>query len=114
MTDGLHAVYRMNAELHPGVRGSLVCAYEDSVVRLMYGALGSSIEGGKATQGLADLADWQASFASAVAPSVLREFFYAGDRHGSIETVPLADTPGLAEFLTAQLDGSASWMSVRP
>jgi hypothetical protein len=113
-TDGFHSVERLNAEMHPGLRGSLICAYDDSVVRLLYGALGSAIEGGVEAQGLADLADWKASFASAVEPTALREFYYFGDRHGAIEIFPLADTPGLAEFLTAQLDGSANWTSVRP
>jgi hypothetical protein len=45
---------------------------------------------------------------------VLREFYYPGARHGAIETIPLWQTPGLAEFLTAQMNGSPSWASVRP
>lgn len=112
-SEGLHAVYREQVELHPGVRSSLICAYEDSVVRLLYGALGSPIELGAATQGLLDFAGWRDEIAGDVEPSLLREFYYPGDRHGATE-LPFADTPGLLEFLTAQISGDPSWTSVRP
>ncbi len=59
--------------------------------------------------GLHDLSDWIASYQGEVAPSVQRELYYPGDRHGATVVAPLADTPGLTEFLTEQLDGSASW-----
>jgi hypothetical protein len=114
MIEGLHAVYQEQAALHPGVRSSLLCAYEDSVVRLLYGALGSPIEFGACEDGLRDLGDWRDQIAPEVDPSLLREFYYFGDRHGATEGIPLADSPGLAEFLTAQLGGDPNWTSVRP
>src|SRR5690606_21311316 len=39
LEEGFHDLYRVNATLHPGLRASLVCTYEDSVVRLLYGVL---------------------------------------------------------------------------
>jgi hypothetical protein len=114
MTEGSHFQYRKQAELHPGLRSALICSYDDAIVRVMYHALQSPIEGGLAKQGLLDLASWRTSVASNVAPSVLREFYYEGSRHGATETVPLSQTPGLAEFLTAQMNGSPNWTSVRP
>jgi len=113
-SEGLHAVYDAQAALHPGVRSSLLCAYDDSVVRLLYGALGSPIELGACEDGLRDLGDWRDQIAPDVDPSLLREFYYFGDRHGATEGIPLADSPGLAEFLTAQITGAPNWTSVRP
>ena len=113
ITDGMHMGYRRIAELHPGMRSSLICAYNDQTVRAMYAALLSPVELGALQAGLGDLADWRASVNEAIAPGVLREFFYAGDRHGAIEYEHLSDTPGLAAFLAAQLSGSKSWSSVR-
>ena len=114
LTEGSHYADRKQAELHPGMRSAHVCAYDDFIVRVMYQALLSPIEGGLAKQGLVDLANWRTSIAPNVAPSVLREFYYEGARHGAIETIPLSQTPGLAEFLTAQKNGSPTWASVRP
>lgn len=114
VSEGYHTVYRTQVELHPGVRSSLLCSYEDSVVRLLYGALGSPIEFGACDAGLRDLGDWRDEIAAEVAPGVLREFYYFGDRHGATEGVPLAQSPGLAEFLSAQLTGAPDWSSVRP
>jgi hypothetical protein len=114
LSDGLHEVYRRQAELHPGMRGALVCSYEDSVVRLMYAALLSPIEGGDLAEGLVDLAHLRDDAADAVSPSLLREFYYDGDRHGATSQLPLGDTPGLAEFLTIQIEGEGEWTSVRP
>jgi hypothetical protein len=113
VTDGMHMGYRKIAQLHPGIRSSLICAYNDQTVRLMYGALGSPVELGLLQTGLGDLADWRASVDPAIAPSVLHEFYYASDRHGAIEYEHLSDTPGLADFLSAQLSGARSWTSVR-
>jgi hypothetical protein len=114
VTEGYHTVYRTQIELHPGVRSSLLCSYNDSVVRLLYGALGSPIELGACEAGLRDLGDWRDQIAADVDPSLLREFYYFGERHGATENIPLADSPGLAEFLTAQLTADPNWTSVRP
>ncbi len=113
-SEGYHTLYSTQVALHPGVRSSLLCSYNDSVVRLLYGVLGSPIELGACENGLRDLGMWRDEVAPEVAPALLREFFYPGDRHGATEGVPLAETPGLAEFLTAQLSDDPSWTSVRP
>ncbi|HVH46573.1 MAG TPA: pectin acetylesterase-family hydrolase [Labilithrix sp.] len=112
-TEGFHDIYRRMAELHPGQRGSLISSYDDHVVRLLYGALGSGVEFGRLREGLLDLATWEDGFQTKVAPSTLRQFYYGGDRHGAIEIYPLSDTPGLVPFLKEQL-GAGTWKSVRP
>lgn len=112
LTDGLHLGNRRLAERHPGLRSSLVCATSDVVVFGLYALLNrgtSSLE-----DGLFDLGDWIASYQEEVAPTRQREFFYPGDRHGAMVVAPLAATPGLAEFLQAQLDDDPAWTSVRP
>jgi hypothetical protein len=113
-TEGYHEVYRRAAELHPGMRSSILCSYGDSVVQLLYGALGTPIVGDREKEGLLDLAEFRSSTEASVAPSAFREFFYEGTRHGATSQVPLSGTPGLAEFLTAQLEGEEGWTSVRP
>jgi hypothetical protein len=113
-TLGANDIYAAAAQLHPGVRSSLVCAYSDQTVRLIYAALLSPVELGALESGLRDLSAWRGSVDPGVAPSALRELFYVSDRHGAIEYEPLSATPGLADFLAAQLDGSATWASVVP
>lgn len=110
-TEGLHAIYREQAALHPGVRSALICAYNDSVVRLLYTALFSPVELGALELGLRELAKWREE--AEVGPSLLREFYYFSDRHGALE-LPFDQTPGLLEFLTAQIEGSPDWASVIP
>ena len=100
---GMHLGYQRIAELHSDVRSSIICANNDQTVRFMYGALGSPVELGALSAGLTDLANWRAT----IAQGTQREFFYASDRHGAIEYEHLSDTPGLADFLTAQLSGAA-------
>lgn len=110
LTDGLHLAQRKIAELHPGVRSSLVCATSDVVVFGLYALMNggtSSLE-----EGLLDLASWTASYQDEVAPSRQREFYYPGDRHGAMVVAPLAATPGLAGFLQGQLDNDPDWSSV--
>ena len=111
-TEGLHAVHRVLAQLHPGMRSSVVCAYSDSVVTALYALLNGGSAQLKA--GLLDLSDWTGGYQDEVEPSVQREFFYASSRHGATVVAPLSSTPGLSEFLCDQLDGSASWSTVRP
>jgi len=111
-TEGLHAVHHTLAQLHPGMRSSVVCAYSDAVVTALYTLLnGGSVQ---LKAGLLDFADWTDSYQDSVAPSAEREFYYAGGRHGATVIAPLSDTPGLAAFLSAQLDGSSTWTTVRP
>lgn len=112
LTGGLHLGQRRLAELHPGMRSSVVCATSDVVVFGLYALL----NGGTSSlqDGLFDLSDWIASYQDDVGPSRQRELFYDGDRHGATVVAPLAATPGLAEFLRAQLDDDPAWASVRP
>jgi len=112
--EGYHAAYGTSLRLHPATRASLVCAYADSTVRILYAALLSSVENGRLEAGLEDFAAALDATAASYAPSEQRTFFYAGSRHGATETVPLSATPGLATFLSDQLDGEAAWESVRP
>lgn len=113
LEEGFHEAYRVNAELHRGVRASLVCSGEDSVVRLLYGVLnGETLSGAEMTAGLIDVADWADGFAAAVDPSRFEVFYYGGERHGALNVAALSATPGLSEFLAAQL-GTGAWDSVR-
>jgi hypothetical protein len=114
LTVGYHDIYRVNALRHPGLRASLVCTYEDSVVRLLYGVLnGGAFTRSQMREGLHDLADWSDTTAPSVGPSQFEVFYYEGERHGALNVDALSATPGLAGFLDAQLGGGA-WDSVRP
>ena len=112
LTTGFHDLYRVNGELHPGLRSSLICSYDDSVVRLLYGVLNRGVFGStQMRQGLDDLADWGEATLGTTSPH--RVFFYGGARHGALNVDALAATPGLAAFLEGQL-GTGDWPSVRP
>jgi hypothetical protein len=64
-------------------------------------------------QGLDDLHVWTQSIAASVQPSVHRVFYYNSNRHGALNVAALSGTPGLADFLSAQL-GNGAWDSVQP
>lgn len=114
LTTGFHDIYRINADLHAGMRASLVCSYEDSVVRVLYGVLNQSpLDGSQMRAGLHDLADWSTEIAPTILPSRFEVFYFGGERHGALNVDALSATPGLASFLAAQL-GAGSWESVRP
>ena len=111
-TEGLHTGARALAELHPGLRSSIICATSDVVVFGLYALLNgdtSSLE-----DGLLDLTGWVASYQNDVAPSRQRHFLYEGDRHGAMVVAPLSATPGLASFLDEQLRGDPAWSTVLP
>lgn len=111
LTDGFHELYRVNAQLHPGLRSSLVCTLEDDVVRLLYDLLNTEkYDGARLKAGLNDLADWKATLPDEISHRV---FLYEGTRHGALNVAALSATPGLAEFLAAQL-GDGEWTNVRP
>ena len=74
---------------------------------------GMAFDGSRMEAGLRDLSEWTASFQESVAPSTQREFLYPGARHGALVVAPLGATPGLTEFLTAQLDESPTWVTVQ-
>jgi hypothetical protein len=113
LTEGFHDIYRVNAQLHPGLRSSLISTYDDSVVRLLYSVLDKASFGStQMHDGLVDLADWLEATLPPGGPSQHRVFYYAGSRHGTLHVEPLSNTPGLVPFLDAQL-GSGTWTSVR-
>lgn len=110
---GYHTIHETLAKLHPGLRSSVVCAYNDGVATPLYQLLDAEpFDGSKLEAGLRDLADWTDGFQTNVAPSVQHEFFYPSARHGALVVAPLSATPGLTEFLTAQLGDSAAWTTV--
>ena len=90
-----------------------MCAYADSVVRLLYSVMNGGFNATEMRMGLVDLGDWTETYESEILPGVHRTFYYEGERHGALNVDALAATPGLAEFLDAQL-GSGEWNSVRP
>jgi hypothetical protein len=111
-TEGLHTGTRTLAELHPGLRSSIICATSDVVVFGLYALLnGDTIS---LEEGLLDLSDWVASYQDEVAPSRHRDFLYGGDRHGAMIIGPLSATPGLAAFLGQQVRGDPAWSNVGP
>jgi hypothetical protein len=59
---------------------------------------------GRFKRGLLDLA---------TANPQLRAPHHPGDRHGALP-YPLADSPGLVDFLNAQLSGDPGWHSIIP
>jgi hypothetical protein len=104
-------VYQRLAELHPGMRSSIICAYQDGIVTNLYRLLNydlNVLDNDKLHRGLVDLHETL----TAAMPGH-RDFFYASDRHGAL-VLPYGDTPGLLPFLTAQLDGDPDWASVVP
>lgn len=117
---GLHrAILRWQLEF-PGMRGSLVSSYRDTTVTLLHGLKTSSLswlQPNRLEQGLKSFADFCEAHGEEVSPSRFQVFYYGPPderRHGALTTGALARTPGLAEFLRAQLEGDASWQSVRP
>lgn len=113
LKDGFHELYRFNALKHPGLRSSLICSYEDDVVRLLYGVLNGGFSSAQLREGLGDLADYSEQGQGELAPSTHRVFYYEGERHGALNVDALSATPGLTEFLEGQL-GEGQWESVRP
>ncbi len=110
--EGFHEMYRANLERVPGLRSSLLCAYEDSVVVTLFTLLNrNSFNAARLRASLVDLADWAATLD--VPGSTHRTLYFEGTRHAALNE-PLATTPGLVEFLRAQLDASSTWTDVRP
>lgn len=115
-TEGYHVVLEAVAELHPGMRASIISSYADNVATPLYGLLNAdfSFNGTRFEEGLHDLAGWTESYQDSVSPSVGRVFYYPGDRHGALAVDSLSATPGLTAFLNAQLDGDLQWATVEP
>jgi len=114
--EGYHVVLETIAELHPGMRASVISSYGDSVATPLYGLLNTSLafNGARLEEGLHDLSSWTDGLRETVSPSTQRVFYYPGDRHGALAVAPLSATPGLIEFLNAQLDGDEQWTTVEP
>lgn len=117
-TEGYHLALQRIRELHPGARTSLVNAYGDGVVRQLYSALSLDLsfanDPNALRVGLLDYAGWTSTLPDPTPSTRHREFFYWGERHGALVVAPLSDTPGLAQFLQAQLDDAPTWGSVIP
>jgi hypothetical protein len=124
--EGYHETLRWSHQLHPGMRSAQVCGYADSVVTGLYllfdirnAQAFTSEERGDPPEtytsmkgGLVDLASWSETLP--IEGGMHRAFYYYSARHGALTVAPLGDTPGLAGFLAAQLDGSGDWSSVIP
>jgi hypothetical protein len=117
-TEGYHRALERIRELHPGVRSSLVNAYSDSIVRQLYAALTFDLtfvnDPNALRNGLLDFASWTAGLPAPTPGTRHREFYYWGERHGALVVAPLSATPGLAQFLQAQLDDAPTWSNVHP
>lgn len=116
-TQGYHLALERIQQLHPGARTALVCAYDDGVVGQLYSALNLdptfADDPTRLQGGLLDYAGWTATLPTP--PDTRhREFYYHGDRHGALVVAPLSATPGLSQFLQAQLDDAPGWSSVIP
>ena len=112
LTEGLHEVHRRLAELHPGMRSSVVCATSDVVVFGLYAILNggtSSLEDGLARPVRLDreLPDGGRSEPTA------RVLLPGRPARGDGGRAARRDTPGLASFLQQQVDDAAAWENVR-
>ncbi len=115
MTEGVGQVYRVLAELHPGLRSSQLSSYADNVTGNLYRLLNSDtsvLDGGWLKKGLLDHETWSEQYSVDLAPSTHHTFFFEGTGHGTIPGSPMV--PGAAAFLTAQLSGDPAWASVTP
>ncbi len=115
-TEGFHTAYRELARLHPGLRSSIVCSYQDNVATPLYALLNldPTFTGTRFEAGLRSLSDFTASYQGTMGTSQHREFYYFGDRHGAIAVDDIWRTPGLLEFLYAQIEFNPGWSTVRP
>jgi hypothetical protein len=111
--EGYHSGYRELLKMHPGLRSAIISSYNDNVATPLYMLLnGAAFDGARFEEGLRDLATWTEGILPDVAPSVHHEFFYPGARHGALVVDALAGTPGLTDFLNAQLEDDASWATI--
>lgn len=126
-SEGYHSVLESIHALHPGVRTSQICSYQDLVVVGLYtlfdaisnaaqfhwGILPPSMH-----PGLRDLANWAAGLPNAGENGMHRSLLYWGDRHGALTVAPITSgpdgaTPWIREFLLAQLNrNDPHWTSV--
>jgi hypothetical protein len=114
-TEGYHTGYEQLSRMHPGLRSAIISSYADVVATPLYALLNATaFDGARFEAGLRDMAVWTASYRDSITPSVHREFYYGGGRHGALVVAGLGATPGLAAFLDGQLGGGPGWESVVP
>ncbi len=121
LTTGFHEIYKKSAELHPGMRASLVMTYEDDVVRFLYTTLNegavtaalNKMSGAKLREGLQDLSAWMGDHGESIKPSKFRFYFYEGSGHGTLHVDAFYTAPGLIGFIDGQL-GKEDWANVQP
>jgi hypothetical protein len=115
-TEGYHTGYRELARLHPGLRSSILSSYNDNVATPLYALLNldPTFNGARFAAGLHGLADWTDGYQGSVGASTHRVFYYGGDRHGAISVDDIWRTPGLLEFLYAQIEFKPTWSNIRP
>lgn len=113
-TEGLHTAFATLHELYPELRSSLICTYDDSVVKALYTLIASFRVPSTAflRDGLVDYASWSETSEGPTGPGAHRQFAYEGTRHGALVVAPLDATPGLLPFLNAQLEGGDDFESV--
>ena len=105
--EGYHNAIEFFATKYPGHRASLISSYQDKVIRSYF-----QVSGAKMEEGLKDFADNVIN----KAPD-WRVYYVAGDKHVFLGDKLSTITSGgviLADFLTKQVSGDASWASVRP
>lgn len=108
-TRGFHEVFARLHAIYPELRSSLVCTYDDDVVKALYMVItGPSIlSAGRMKEGLLDFSAHAEGLGEPAGGH--RDFLYDGTRHGALSVAPLEATPGLAEFLAAQREDRADW-----
>lgn len=123
---GNHETWRSIHALHPGVRSAMVCAYGDQVVMGLYSLFDPLGNPQHFTTELipffpfvrismrAGLIQLNTFVQGVPTQGAHRSFYYVGERHGALTAAPFSATPGLADFLSAQLNDDASWTSVIP
>lgn len=123
---GNHETWRSIHALHPGVRSAMVCAYGDQVVMGLYSLFDPLGNPPHFTSELipffpfvrismrAGLIHLDTFVQGVPTTGAHRSFYYVGERHGALTVAPFSATPGLADFLTAQLTDDTGWTSVVP
>lgn len=104
-TEGLHTAFATLHELYPELRSSMICTYDDHVVKALYTLIASFRVPSASflADGLLDYSEWSETSEGPSGPGVHRQFYYEGTRHGVLAVAPLSDTPGLLDFLNGQL-----------
>lgn len=113
-TEGLHTAFATLHELYPELRSSLLCTYDDHVVKALYTLIANFRVPSTdfLAEGLLDYSTWSETGEFPVRAGAHRQFYYEGTRHGALVVAPLAETDGLLPFLDAQLSGGDDFETV--